>query len=125
MQKCLNVQIVVIILDLLQMDENKLEELLTLTRDNNKMLKDIWTILNNPNNDIKDLVEINIKKDLILNIVKQSKELNPIVKEMTFDLFKVIGKTSVIIFPFIPYSLNITYKPEISVFSRYNAKCII
>ena len=54
MQKCLNVQIVVIILDLLQMDENKLEELLTLTRDNNKMLKDIWTILNNPNNDIKD-----------------------------------------------------------------------
>ena len=31
------------------MDENKLEELLTLTRDNNKMLKDIWAILNNPN----------------------------------------------------------------------------
>ena len=54
MQKCLNVQIVVIILDLLQMDENKLEELLTLTRDNNKLLKEIWTILNNPNNDIKD-----------------------------------------------------------------------
>ena len=44
--------------------------------------------------DIKDLVEINIKKDLVLNIVKQSKELNPIVKEMTFDLFKVIGKTN-------------------------------
>ena len=32
------------------------EELLTLTRDNNKMLKDIWTILNNPNNDIKDFI---------------------------------------------------------------------
>lgn len=46
----------VIILDLHQMDENKLEELLTLTRDNNKMLKDIWTILNNPNNDIKDFM---------------------------------------------------------------------
>ena len=56
MQKCLNVQIVIIILDLHQMDENKLEELLTLTRDNNKMLKDIWTILNNPNNDIKDFM---------------------------------------------------------------------
>ena len=56
MQKCLSVQIVVIILDLHQMDENKLEELLTLTRDNNKMLKDIWTILNNPNNDIKDFI---------------------------------------------------------------------
>ena len=56
MQKCLNVQIVIIILDLHQMDENKLEELLTLARDNNKMLKDIWTILNNPNNDIKDFM---------------------------------------------------------------------
>ena len=38
------------------MDENKLEELLTLARDNNKMLKDIWTVLNNPNNDIKDFM---------------------------------------------------------------------
>ena len=56
MQKCLSVRIVVIILDLHQMDENKLEELLTLTRDNNKILKDIWTILNNPNNDIKDFI---------------------------------------------------------------------
>ena len=41
---------------MLQMDKNKLEELLTLTRDNNKMIKDIWTILNNPNNDIKDFM---------------------------------------------------------------------
>ena len=55
-QKCLNAQIVIIVLGLRQMDENKLEELLTLTRDNNKMLKDIWTILNNPNNDIKDFI---------------------------------------------------------------------
>ena len=38
------------------MDENKLEELLVLIRDNNKMLKEIWTILNNPNNDIKDFM---------------------------------------------------------------------
>ena len=43
-------------LDMLLMDENKLEELVALTRDNNKMLKDIWTILNNPNNDIKDFM---------------------------------------------------------------------
>jgi len=50
------VLIVIINLDMLQMDENKLEELLTLIRDNNKMLKDIWTILNNPNNDIKDFI---------------------------------------------------------------------
>jgi len=38
------------------MDENKLEELLLLTRDNNKILKDIWTILNNPTNDLKDFM---------------------------------------------------------------------
>lgn len=38
------------------MTENELSELLILTRDNNKMLKDIWTILNNPNNDIKDFI---------------------------------------------------------------------
>ena len=43
-------------LDMLQMDENKLEELLVLTKDNNKILKNIWTILNNPNNDIKDFI---------------------------------------------------------------------
>lgn len=43
-------------LGMLLMDENKLEELVSLTRDNNKMLKDIWTILNNPNNDIKDFM---------------------------------------------------------------------
>ena len=38
------------------MTENELGELLTLTRDNNKILKDIWSILNNPNNDIKDFI---------------------------------------------------------------------
>ena len=56
MEKCSNVLGVNIFLDMLQMDENKLEELLTLSRDNNKMLKDIWTVLNNPNNDIKDFI---------------------------------------------------------------------
>ena len=56
MEKNSAVLIVIINLDMLQMDENKLEELLTLIRDNNKMLKDIWTILNNPNNDIKDFI---------------------------------------------------------------------
>lgn len=35
---------------------NEEQELLSLTRDNNKMLKDIWTILNNPTNDIKDFM---------------------------------------------------------------------
>jgi hypothetical protein len=56
MEKCSNVRGVNIFLDMLQMDENTLEELLTLSRDNNKMLKDIWTVLNNPNNDVKDFI---------------------------------------------------------------------
>ena len=56
LEKYFYVKIVDVILDMLQMDKNKLEELLTLTRDNNKMIKDIWTILNNPNNDIKDFI---------------------------------------------------------------------
>ena len=56
LEKYFYVKIADAILDMLQMDKNKLEELLTLTRDNNKMIKDIWTILNNPNNDIKDFI---------------------------------------------------------------------
>ena len=38
--------------------DNKIEELLTLTRDNNRMIKDIWTILyqGSPNNDFKDFM---------------------------------------------------------------------
>ena len=35
---------------------NEEQELLTLIRDNNKMLKDIWNKLNNPNEDIKDFI---------------------------------------------------------------------
>lgn len=35
---------------------NEEQELLSLIRDNNRMLKDIWTVLNNPNNDIKDFI---------------------------------------------------------------------
>ena len=35
---------------------NEEQELLSLTKDNNKMLKDIWIYLQNPNNDIKDFI---------------------------------------------------------------------
>ena len=38
------------------MSKNEEQELLSLVKDNNKMLKDIWIILNNPNNDIKDFI---------------------------------------------------------------------
>jgi len=55
-------------------------------------VKEIFKIIRD--NGIKDLMEINLKKELILNIVKQSKEINPMVKEMTIELFKVIGKTN-------------------------------
>ena len=56
LEKYFYVKIVDISLDMLQMDENKLEELLVLTKDNNEILKNIWAVLNNPNNDIKDFV---------------------------------------------------------------------
>ncbi len=40
------------------MTDNELQELLTLTRDNNKMLRDIWTLLHqgSPNDDFKDFI---------------------------------------------------------------------
>ena len=40
------------------MQDNRLDELLTLTRDNNKMIRDIWTILHqgSPNDDFKDFI---------------------------------------------------------------------
>ena len=38
------------------MSLNEEQELLSLIKDNNRMLKDIWTVLNNPNNDIKDFI---------------------------------------------------------------------
>jgi hypothetical protein len=56
MEKFLSVLVVNSYSDIPLMDENKIEELLVLIRDNNKMLKDIWNILNNPNNDIKDFM---------------------------------------------------------------------
>lgn len=42
----------------LDMSINEEQELLTLTRDNNKMLKDIWTLLHqgSPNDDFKDFI---------------------------------------------------------------------
>ena len=55
-EKFLSVLVVNSYLGMPLMNENKIEELLVLTRDNNKMLKDIWIILNNPNNDIKDFM---------------------------------------------------------------------
>jgi hypothetical protein len=40
------------------MTQNEEQELLTLTRDNNKMLRDVWTLLHqgSPNDDFKDFI---------------------------------------------------------------------
>ena len=46
------------------------------------------------NNNLKDLNELSLKKDLIFGMIKTSKTLNPIVKEMALDLIKVITKTN-------------------------------
>ena len=45
-------------------------------------------------NNIKSLKEFKLKKEFIENIVKSSKEINPMVKDMTLDLLKVINKTN-------------------------------
>ena len=45
-------------------------------------------------NNIRDLTDIRIKKELIIGVIKSSKNIKPIVKEMFFDLIKLIGKTN-------------------------------
>lgn len=45
-------------------------------------------------NGIVDLMDIKIKKELIVNVVNSSKEIDPLVKEMALELFKIIGKTN-------------------------------
>lgn len=48
------------------MTQNEEQELLSLVRDNNKMLKDIWTLLHtgSPNDDFKDFM-INVMANQI------------------------------------------------------------
>lgn len=59
------------------MTNNEEQELLTLTRDNNKMLRDIWTSLKmgDPNDDMKDFT-MNIIANLAANKVEHSKNLS-------------------------------------------------
>lgn len=53
------------------MTENEEKELLTLVRDNNKMLREIWTSLKqgDPNDDIKDFT-MNVLANLAANKVE-------------------------------------------------------
>ena len=46
-------------------------------------------------NKIDDITKLKQNKYLILNIVKQSRHINPIAKEMTIELFKILSKTSI------------------------------
>lgn len=48
------------------MTKNQEEELISIVKDNNKMLKDIWNILNNPTKDLKDFI-INVFANVISN----------------------------------------------------------
>ena len=57
-----------------------------------KFVKEVFNFLRK--NNINDLTEVKLKKDFIVNIVKTSKDIDPIVKEMALDLFKVISKTN-------------------------------
>lgn len=54
------------------MTRNEEIELLTLTRDNNKMLKDLWNSLlhGDPNDDVKDFV-MNIIANLFANKIEK------------------------------------------------------
>jgi len=38
------------------MTSNEEQELLTLVKDNNRILKNIWTFLQSPNDDLKDFI---------------------------------------------------------------------
>ena len=54
------------------MTRNEEEELISLTKDNNKMLRDIWNILNSPADDVKDFV-MNIMANLAANKIEYGK----------------------------------------------------
>ena len=53
------------------MTRNEEEQILSLTKDNNKMLRDIWSILTKgtPNDDTKDFL-VNIIANLIANKIE-------------------------------------------------------
>ena len=55
-------------------------------------VKEIFNIFYS--NNLKTLLDIKLNKDLLINILNKSKEINPEVKEMTMDLLKVIAKTN-------------------------------
>lgn len=57
------------------MTQNEEQELLTLTRDNNKMLRDIWNMLQNPNEDIKNFV-MDVMANLTANKIENGKSNN-------------------------------------------------
>lgn len=74
-------------------DEGFTKWLDTYTDEDRKIfVKNIFNILKD--NGIVNLVDIKIKKDLIINILNSSKEIDPLVKRMTMDLIKIINKTN-------------------------------
>lgn len=57
------------------MTQNEEQELLTLTRDNNKMLRDIWNMLQDPHEDIKNFV-MDVMANLTANKIENGKSNN-------------------------------------------------
>lgn len=45
-------------------------------------------------NNVDDLTSIKLKKELIIGIIKSSKDIDPLVKEMFVDLIKILNKTN-------------------------------
>lgn len=55
-------------------------------------VKSVFKVLRD--NNINDFTQIKIKKDFVIGIIKSSKEINPLVKEMLLDLIKILNKTN-------------------------------
>ena len=55
-------------------------------------VKNVFKIIKE--NNIESLTEVRLKKELIENVLKSSKNIDPLVKEMLVDLLKVVNKTN-------------------------------
>ena len=55
-------------------------------------VNEIFNILKE--NNIKTLIQIKENKDVIFEIIKSLKNVDPIVREMLFELLKVLNKTN-------------------------------
>lgn len=62
------------------------------TNKREKFVDEIFKIFEE--NNINDIMEISLRKDEIKKIIKESKNIDPLVKKMTIELFKILNKTN-------------------------------